>query len=242
MIDKSSAIPLYIQLAGHLRDLIYTGEFNNDTKLPTENVWMQRFGLGRATVRAAYAELEKEDLIYKKQGIGTFVKKLAISPGMLPLISLDYILKATGITTQNQVLEKTPVALDEELKKIFQIDILDEVYLIKRMRFAKMFPVAIETSYFKMEMAEKFKNADVTGSVAELLLSDPELKLTRISQDIISRDPNDKERKLLNLKKDETVLVLNRWLYKNGETDPFSYLEFIFSQAFLTYPLKYKIK
>ena len=242
MIDKSSAIPLYIQLAEHLRDLIYTGEFNNDSKLPTETVWMQRFGLGRATVRAAYAELEKEDLIYKKQGIGTFVNKHVASPGMLPLISLDYILKATGITTQNQVLEKKPVVLNEELKKKFQNNMLKEVYLIKRMRFAKMFPVAIETSYFSMELAKKFKDADVTGSVAELLLSDHEIKLTRITQDIISKEPTDKERKLLNLKKGETVLVMNRWLYKNGETAPFSYLEFIFPQAFLTYPLKYKTK
>lgn len=242
MIDKSSAIPLYIQLAELLRDLIYTGEFEDDSKLPTESVWMQKFGLGRATVRAAYAELEKDDLIYKKQGVGTFVKKLAVSPGMLPLISLDYILKATGITTQNQVLEKKPVILDDKLKKKFLNNTLNEAFLIKRMRFAKAFPVAIETSYFTMELATKFNNADVTGSVAELLLSDHEIKLTRVLQDIISKEPTDKERKLLNLKKGETVLVMNRWLYKNGEEEPFSFLEFIFPQAFLTYPLKYKSK
>ena len=242
MIDKLSAVPLYIQLADHLRDLIYTGEFGDDCKLPTEAVWMQKFGLGRATVRAAYAELEKEDLIYKKQGIGTFVKKQTLSPGMLPLISLDYVLKSSGITTQNKVMEKKVIVLDEDLKKKFQNSALSEAYLIKRMRYAKEFPVAIETSYFTLETAEQFRDADVTGSVAELLLSDQEIKLSRINSDIISKDPTDKERKLLNLKKGEIVLVMNRWLYKNGEQTPFSFLELVFPQTFLTYPFKYRSK
>jgi len=242
MIDKSSAIPLYLQFAEHIRDLIYTGKFDGDSKLPTETFWMKKYDLGRATVRAALARLENEDLIYKKQGTGTFVKKQTVSPGMLPIISFNYILKSMGITTQNQVLENRPIISGEDLKKKFQNDTLNEIYLIKRMRFAKEYPVAIETSYFTMEIAKQFQGADVTGSVAELILSNNEIKLSRITQDIESKDPNDKERELLKLRKNESVLVMNRWLYKNGEKAPFSFLEFVLPQTFLTYPFKNQFK
>lgn len=242
MMDKSSGIPLYLQLAEHLRDLIYTGEFDGDSKLPTETFWMKKYGLGRATVRAALSKLKNEDLIYKKQGTGTFIKKQTVSSGMLPIISFNYILKSMGITTQNQVLENRSIILEGDLKKKFQNDNLNEIYLIKRMRFAKEYPVAIETSYFTMETAKQFQGADVTGSVAELLLSNSEIKLSRIIQDIESKDPTDKERELLKLKKNESVLVMNRWLYKSGETTPFSFLEFVLPQTFLTYPFRYQFK
>ncbi len=246
MIDKLSAIPLYIQLAEHIRDLIYSGEFDDDCKLPAEAVWMEKFSLGRATVRAAYAELVKDDLIYKKQGVGTFVKKQTARPGMLPLISLDYILKSSGITTQNKVMEKKTIVIYEALKKKFLNNApnnnLSEVYLIKRMRYAKEFPVAIETSYFLPETAKQFQDTDVTGSVAELLLSNQDIELTRVNQDIITKEPTVEEKKLLNLKKGETILVMNRWLYKNGEDIPFSFMEFIFPLTFLTYPFKYRSK
>jgi GntR family transcriptional regulator len=238
MIDKASSIPLYVQLADHIRDMIYTGQLEREGKLPTESHWMTEFDLGRATVRAAVSKLEHEDLVYTKQGVGTFVKKQTVAPGLLPVISLTYILKSIGIITHNQIITKEFIVPDAGLQNEFEQSELSSLFLLKRIRFAKGHPVAIETSYFTAEAANQVERCSTAGSIAEALLADGKIQLSRIRQDIIIRESNAKESALLQLNPNETVLVMARWLYQNGEKVPFSYLEFVMPQTLLTYPFK----
>ena len=48
--------------------------------LPPEKELAEQYRISRSSVRAALAELEKENLIFKKPGLGTFVKEPGSSP------------------------------------------------------------------------------------------------------------------------------------------------------------------
>ena len=71
-----------------LRDYIEENRFSVSNKLPSENALSRRLKVSRDTVRSAMNILEKEGLIYKVQGSGSFFKKeVAVSdkekrPGM----------------------------------------------------------------------------------------------------------------------------------------------------------------
>src|SRR5690606_23620995 len=68
-----SPIPLYLQLAILMRRRISVGEWPKGTRLPAIEELMKEFGVARVTISQALAELERENLIIRKQGRGTFV-------------------------------------------------------------------------------------------------------------------------------------------------------------------------
>ena len=73
MIDRNSQAPLYLQIAGELRDAIHAGTLPPDSQLPSESEMMRQYGVGRLTVRNALKVLLSEGLLTKQQGKGTFV-------------------------------------------------------------------------------------------------------------------------------------------------------------------------
>ncbi|WP_225446203.1 GntR family transcriptional regulator [Paenibacillus rhizovicinus] len=67
--------PLYSQILGILRERISQGEYVIGQQLPTEVELAEQFGVSRITSKRALIELEREGLIYRRRGSGSFVKK-----------------------------------------------------------------------------------------------------------------------------------------------------------------------
>ena len=73
MISHKSAVPVYRQLAGILRDAIVSGQLAQGAPLPSESSLMQEYGISRDSVRKAMDVLRDEGLVITVQGKGTFV-------------------------------------------------------------------------------------------------------------------------------------------------------------------------
>lgn len=72
-LNRSSAVPLYQQLAGQLQRAIATGELAPGSQLGNEIALAERCGLSRPTTRRAIAELVGQGLLVRKRGVGTQV-------------------------------------------------------------------------------------------------------------------------------------------------------------------------
>lgn len=68
-----SAVPLYIQIASALRQRIESGSWRPRQKISTLEELEKEFEVARVTVRLAIELLEKEGLVHRQQGRGTFV-------------------------------------------------------------------------------------------------------------------------------------------------------------------------
>jgi len=68
-----SPIPLYIQVATLLRNRIAEGRFQAGQQIPTLEALEQEFAVARVTVRQAIELLEKEGVVQRQRGRGTFV-------------------------------------------------------------------------------------------------------------------------------------------------------------------------
>ena len=69
-IDRSSGIPLHLQLVSRLRYLIVSGHIQTDHNLPTIRDLGQQLGISFHTVRKAYIELEDAGYVKSKHGSG----------------------------------------------------------------------------------------------------------------------------------------------------------------------------
>lgn len=72
--DRRGRIPAYIQVAAALRRRIETGAWQPSEKISTLEELEEEFQVARVTVRQAVDLLEREGLVTRQQGRGTFVK------------------------------------------------------------------------------------------------------------------------------------------------------------------------
>lgn len=75
MLDKSSNLPLYMQLRDIIIQKIETEEFKRGYPLPTEQELCNVYGISRFPVRQAMDELVKEGYLKRTRGRGTFVNE-----------------------------------------------------------------------------------------------------------------------------------------------------------------------
>ena len=77
MVQKHSPeIPLYVQIHARLQQRILGGEWGYGAMLPSEHELCAEYGISRGTMRQVLAELEKEGLIRRERGRGTFMAYL----------------------------------------------------------------------------------------------------------------------------------------------------------------------
>lgn len=74
-IQRSSPLPLYVQLADLLRAEIEDGTYGPGDGLPSEGDLCAAHDVSRTAVRQALAQLVDEGLVHKERGRGTFVRQ-----------------------------------------------------------------------------------------------------------------------------------------------------------------------
>lgn len=78
IIDPNMEKPIFIQIAEQLEDSIFTGAFPEETKIPSTNEISALLGINPHTVLKGMNILVDEEIIYKKRGLGMFVKEGAV--------------------------------------------------------------------------------------------------------------------------------------------------------------------
>jgi len=83
------------QIYDRIFGLIVSGEFPENTKLPTEVELAGRFGVSRTVVREALSRLRDDGVVISRQGAGTFVQRQPDKAilGFRPMASISDILR-----------------------------------------------------------------------------------------------------------------------------------------------------
>jgi DNA-binding transcriptional MocR family regulator len=94
-LDANSTEPLYRQLAAWLRQGIASGRLKSGERLPATRELAQYLGLNRATVSAAYALLDEDQLLSGHVGKGSFVRSqlpepIQANPGPYPAAAISF--------------------------------------------------------------------------------------------------------------------------------------------------------
>ena len=66
-------VPIYQQIITYIKLKLITEEWKEDQKLPSVREMAVQLGVNPNTIQRAYMELEREEYIYSKRGMGNFV-------------------------------------------------------------------------------------------------------------------------------------------------------------------------
>lgn len=78
IINPNIEKPIFIQIAEQLEDSIFTGIFPEETKIPSTNEISALLNINPHTVLKGMNMLVDNEIIYKKRGLGMFVKEGAV--------------------------------------------------------------------------------------------------------------------------------------------------------------------
>jgi GntR family transcriptional regulator len=73
MVNRSSSVPPWEQLAGILRGQIESGQLQPGDRIPSVVSLAQQYDLAAGTVRKALTQLQREGLVESRVGWGSFV-------------------------------------------------------------------------------------------------------------------------------------------------------------------------
>lgn len=72
-VDPRSRTPIYEQLVAQVKSLVYAGELQADTPMPSVRSLAAELAINPNTIQRAYAALEAEGVIYSLPARGSFI-------------------------------------------------------------------------------------------------------------------------------------------------------------------------
>ena len=84
--DEKSSQPKYLQIVESVRKSIEAGRYRNGVRLPSEAELVRRFGVSRMTAVKAMQHLQREGLLVRRTGSGTYAAESA--SGQKPVFGL----------------------------------------------------------------------------------------------------------------------------------------------------------
>ncbi len=114
---RKGEAPAYTQLALIIRAMITEQDLPPGTVLPTEKRLQEQFGVSRATVREALGLLERERIIDRRQGLGTYVALPPLERDLMELTSFSEDMRKRGLAPAGILLhwDAQPPAVPLEL-------------------------------------------------------------------------------------------------------------------------------
>jgi GntR family transcriptional regulator len=171
-------VPLYFQLKEILRAQILDGSYPAESRMPSESELGEQFQVSRITVRQALGDLQKEGLIFKIHGKGTFVAKPKAFQNVSTLQGLAESLAHFGYEVANQLRSIKFIEADERVALRLKLNTGDEITEIKRVRFINREPISLEVSYVLSSIGEKLQKADlITRDIFLILENDLQINL-----------------------------------------------------------------
>lgn len=153
LVDRSSPMPLYFQVAQQLESEIRAGVLAPGDRIDNEISLAQQLGLSRPTLRQAIQLLVDKGLVVRKRGVGTQVVGREIRRAV-ELTSLHDDLRRAGQKPQTEVLSCRREACDESVAAELSLPAQAQVWRLERLRRVEEEPLALMLNYLPVDRVD----------------------------------------------------------------------------------------
>jgi GntR family transcriptional regulator len=214
VVDKSSPVPYYRQLAGLLREQIRAEQPEDGLyQLPSENDLASLHGLTRATVRHALDVLERDGWIYREKGKGSFAAVRRVEQEVTQLVSTTEAMRQRGWSMVTRILSLEKMEAPTHVAKELEVDSGVSVYEVCRLRIVDDSPLSIQTAYLPETLCPGLEENDLSGSLYRLLEGRYGLRLWTGHETLRARCSTPYEARLLQTRKGAPVMYAERTTY-----------------------------
>lgn len=216
VIDPDNPIPKYLQIASWIKELIHSGRFEKDGRLPSEVELAQICNVNRNTLRQAISELTTAGILQKKKGFGTYVcpeAPVAIKHKLKSISSFSDDLRELGIREETKIIKQSAEAAKEEITRKLILGPEGRVVAIRRLRTGDGEPFIYEESYLPWNTFKDILEMDLTGSMYRIIYERFDVTLTRSEQTIRAVNLKGRIASYLNVAENTAALFMESLTY-----------------------------
>jgi GntR family transcriptional regulator len=232
-MNSESVVPLYKQLYQYLDSAIKSHQFNPGDRIPSESELAKEFKISRVTIRRALQELAHQEKIVSVPGKGCFVLQPKIEP-LTALTSFSENMRSQGYEPSYKDALVAFVHPNQKIQTHLKVSEKEKVIHIHRMMLADGAPMAIQNVYLPKRVYGRNPSLfvpEVLNRISLYKLFEFELgiKLFRADEWVDAAKATQDEAALLQIKKDNSVLVIDRVTYASVQKDPIEYVHQIYT-------------
>lgn len=205
MFNKNG-IPLYVQLKNKLQKDI-SENYESGELIPSELKIEKEYKVSRITVRKAIELLERENILERKQGSGTFVKEQKILYDANSIGSLTQRLSKQNHKLTTKSIEFEIIEEDHYVKELLQSDTL---LCIKRFRELNGIPFALMHNYLDLNRVPNLEERFNIESLYTFLKEEYNIEFYNAEETVEAKDATKEESKKLGIKENSSLLSLHR--------------------------------
>ena len=223
-LDRTTPLPFYYQIEQFLMEHIESGRLSVDECIPPETEMMGLFGVSRATIRQAIANLVNQGCLVRQKGRGTFVKAPKIqSETMQVLQSFQEEITKNNAVPKTKVLEFRVIPAIEEINKKLGLSEKEQLYLLRRTRYingeaAFTFKTYLPLSKFPGLINIDFENQSLYQQLEECY----GCRVNRVIRQIEVAHAGKEAAELLGIDKKDPVFKVSFTGFSN-DTEPVEY-------------------
>ncbi len=220
VVDRTSPVPLYHQLAEQWTAAIRSGTLKPGDPFENELALVARLRLSRPTVRRAMDELVRQGLLVRRRGVGTHVastvvhRREAFTPLFEELVS-------SGKHPRTDVLRLQASRPNPEAAEALGLGPETPLTYLERLRHADGRPLAILRSWLPPRFSD-VTAADFADNGLYDVLGWRGAVQTVARQQVGARIPTGRERRLLDLPRHSAVLGVT-WLSHDADGKALEY-------------------
>ena len=156
-----SRVPRYHRIAEVLRERIRVGELPSGARLDNQRQLAKSFGVTLMTLRQALELLEREHLITRRHGLGTFVAAPSIDYDILQLRRFAGDLSAKGEHVATRLLGTRFAAADRRVAEALRLAGRPRVLVLERLRLVDEHPMSLQRSFLPSPLGDEVIRADL---------------------------------------------------------------------------------
>ncbi|HKA60846.1 MAG TPA: UTRA domain-containing protein [Methylomirabilota bacterium] len=167
----ASRVPRYHQIAQTLRERIVAGGHGPGKRLDNQRSLAREFGVTLMTLRQALDLLERDGLIARRHGLGTFIARPSIDYDILHLRALAGDLSALGEDVATRFVRSYKTVADRRIAEALRLRERAPVFVLERLRLVDGEPVSFQASYLPAVIGEEVSKADLAVTPLRQVLS-----------------------------------------------------------------------
>ena len=216
-VDKTSSVPLYLQLSAIIEEMIHSGELVDGAFLMPERELCKLQEVSRMTVNKAIMKLVNEGLLSRHQGKGTIITMNKETSRYERLFSLSEAMAKKGIAVKNDLLLFEKQAFSPLVVRRLKMERADGFQILRR-RYFEGEPVILENIFLNPDMVPGLTLGLVQDkSLYEIFHKRYGHQLVRAEQTIKPIQISEEQGRLLGQKAGILALQVDRVVFTDKE-------------------------
>jgi GntR family phosphonate transport system transcriptional regulator len=208
-IDRSSAIPLWHQIAEILEREIKSHKVPAGSQFATAEELSERFSVNRHTVRQALGSLVDKGLVRIERGFGAFVEEHIIDYSIGKRTRFSANLMKSNVEPGHRLIQITTGAAPDHVAKGLKLRARTNVILLETIGMADERPISVSSNYLPEKRFTGFGDAyqqslSMTEALSQFGVGDYTRGRTRIH----TRLPTPEDARLLEQPRNQPILFV----------------------------------